>query len=350
MLDKVSEDKLVLTYLADDSDCRSPLESCDGEGGIFTSHRHAGQDSHRSMQQALGLDSDWNEDLYHSEALKLTSELIINQLKSDKNLRARLTRLMNKYSTKAINSLNSLILQACEDMNDGVYVTDTFVRYFCNQYYLHNMEGREHETLSELGAIAESKLNDGFNLARSRGLIGNNLAIKLDIYEHGGISYSVSGEGMQCRFDTSRGAAVWVPDDCARENIDTKAAKLLGMPIIVEETCCIGMKPEHNRPWKLTVNGKSFSNWSAATQAVLGLFDATTVLKARREVAFDYCRSVLDTYNDWSNGNCYGIVSITYEKQADGEWVESDEQSCWGYIGHQATVDEATSQHQYLIK
>lgn len=42
--------------------------------------------------------------------------------------------------------------------------------------------------------------------------ISNKYAVPLDAYIHGGISLSVSGEGMQCRFDTSHSIAVWIPD------------------------------------------------------------------------------------------------------------------------------------------
>jgi hypothetical protein len=47
----------------------------------------------------------------------------------------------------------------------------------------------------------------------------NSLAVRIDKYDHSGISYSVSGEGMQCRWDTSSAWAVWNPNECALEDI-----------------------------------------------------------------------------------------------------------------------------------
>jgi hypothetical protein len=39
----------------------------------------------------------------------------------------------------------------------------------------------------------------------------NPYAFKLDVYQHGCIVYSLSGEGVQCQFDTAKGVAVFVP-------------------------------------------------------------------------------------------------------------------------------------------
>lgn len=53
--------------------------------------------------------------------------------------------------------------------------------------------------------------------------------VLLDIYEHGGMAYSVTGTGMQCRWDTTRGGAIWVPDDGAQENIRYNVLRGLGI-------------------------------------------------------------------------------------------------------------------------
>ncbi len=36
----------------------------------------------------------------------------------------------------------------------------------------------------------------------------------LDVYEHGGIRYSLAGEGQQCQFDTARGGAILGITEC----------------------------------------------------------------------------------------------------------------------------------------
>ena len=40
----------------------------------------------------------------------------------------------------------------------------------------------------------------------------NKDAIMLDLYDHSGCTWSISGTGTQCRWDTSRWEALWVPD------------------------------------------------------------------------------------------------------------------------------------------
>jgi len=50
-------------------------------------------------------------------------------------------------------------------------------------------------------------------------LEGNHpLAVPLSVYEHGSISFSKMGEGMQCQFDTARLGAIWVPDESYIDN------------------------------------------------------------------------------------------------------------------------------------
>ena len=63
---------------------------------------------------------------------------------------------------------------------------------------------------------------------RDPDIIPNPFAIVLDKFEHGEVSWSVFGEGMQDRWDTSHGAGVWIPDDACLEHILSSAiAKLL---------------------------------------------------------------------------------------------------------------------------
>lgn len=49
---------LKVGYLADDLDGEDPMVCCDGQGHLFTAHRHA-RDEHPHMQEALALDADW---------------------------------------------------------------------------------------------------------------------------------------------------------------------------------------------------------------------------------------------------------------------------------------------------
>lgn len=99
-------------------------------------------------------------------------------------------------------------------------------------------------------------------------------AVLLDCYDHGNKAWSVHGEGVQCQFDTARGAGVWVPDDVLREMLATEA-------------------PE-----------------------------------PRRLSAITYCRQLLESYNAIEAGEVYGYV---VELFAGSTGTEVD--SCWGLIG-----------------
>ena len=101
-------------------------------------------------------------------------------------------------------------------------------------------------------------------------------AVMLDYYEHGQCSYSVAGEGMQCRFDTVKGNVCWVPSDELR-------VELLALPLDQQQARCVELAKQ------------------AAT-----------------------------TYTDWRNGNCFGVVVASYD--LEGNLIE-DDMTCWGFIG-----------------
>lgn len=100
----------------------------------------------------------------------------------------------------------------------------------------------------------------------------NPHAVLLDVYEHSGVSYSVAGHGMQCQFDTARGGAVWVPSEALLSDL---------------------------------------TGPDAQTRAL------------------ELARQACETYTDWCNGNCYGVVVLTFD--LEGVLLEDD--ACWGYIG-----------------
>lgn len=110
--------------------------------------------------------------------------------------------------------------------------------------------------------------------------------VLLDVYEHGGISYSLNGEGQQCQFDTARAGALWVPSDELRKELDA--------------------------------------------------LPKDQVQARARELA----KSAAEQYTAWRNGDCYVVVVVTYDK--DGAQLDWD--SVGGYIGADAAYAELKSQ------
>jgi hypothetical protein len=122
-------------------------------------------------------------------------------------------------------------------------------------------------------------------------------AVQLDCYQHGNVMWSISGTGMQDRFDTARGAGVWMPDKCLREQIDSDVAKSQLGHVVPEP------------------------------------------IAYRRERAEHYCKQFLAIYNASANGEVYRcIVQVYHLSESLGGpplWLEDyDEgQEAWGFAG-----------------
>lgn len=102
---------------------------------------------------------------------------------------------------------------------------------------------------------------------------GDKDAVLLDCYQHGGQYWSLSGGGMQCQWDTARGAGVWVPDDYLRLELQSATDR--------------------------------------ASQARI------------------YAKQFLDQYNAIISGEVYGVVVDRFDRE--GEKIDSD--ACFGYVG-----------------
>lgn len=104
-------------------------------------------------------------------------------------------------------------VRVVEDPDNGAYydgVEDFFGEgvqfYICNNRYRNHLTERIFEDLIKAKKVGEVQL------------------FSVDVYEHSGFAFSLSGEGTQCRFDTARGGAllVWnkqiTGNELSREN------------------------------------------------------------------------------------------------------------------------------------
>jgi hypothetical protein len=116
-------------------------------------------------------------------------------------------------------------------------------------------------------------------LGRYEGGERNPHAVLLDVYEHGGVSYSLQGAGTQCRFDTARAGAVWVPSKALLKDA-----------------------PGGDADWR----------WAARCAEMAAA-----------------------EYTAWCNGQCYGLVIVTYD-------LAGEQQDCttlWGHVGDDAAYE-----------
>lgn len=141
-----------------------------------------------------------------------------------------------------------------------------------------------------LEAIWEVAQDDAWDKLQSEGKIGTYLAVPCRWHD------SVHGPGTAQAYTTTLedANAVWIPTQCDLDNI--KAS-----------------------------DGDPF------------------------EVAQKYAQSCLDEYVKWCNGDCYGIVVETFTKKGD-EWVQIDEDACWGFIGGEYAEQEMKSVFDYHCK
>jgi hypothetical protein len=249
-------------YLVDDHDVGNPLDDCDGMGHIYSSHRHSGQ--HAKMQDVLGLDSDWQRDLslrvVECEAESALKELVRTRFQVD------------------------LVAFILECANNNGMSRDQAIEYFADDFtgqLPYHKETWLTEKVREL-VTWDSLLDEAWQLARLSGQVGDPYTVMLDCYEHGGQVWSVTGSGPQCLFDTARGAGVWVPDQCLREELDS--------------------------------------------------IKTNEGIDAARTKVVEFARQALGSYNAWLAGDCYGVAVDVFSTEGDRLKL-IDESAVWGYVG-----------------
>lgn len=330
----IQGDKLIVGYLSDDTDCMNPLEDCDGNGSILSAHRFSS--THEEMQDALGLDRDWEPDV----------DLVDEHLE----------RLKPKWIHFASTS---------DQFREWANETAGPTASFSDAYYLRR--ARKYWSITDGEFIYGENNIDDFEFTfdvrlelwkelRAERAIGNPDVVLLDCYEHGNQHWSVSGEGMQCRWDTSSGAGVWIPDDCAKEVIESRA-KVYAFGCIESAR----VQPFPNQQYIAVLDeefgrqrSEPFNCWSDAFNWLEKKANTLLLPKGkaasractfigRERAAVELARESLDLYNEWLLGSTYGIVEAQYDivKEDDDitfEFIESEE--CWGFIGSDHAMAE----------
>lgn len=250
-------DKYVVAYLVADHDYDYDSLMGDCMGKLYSSHRWSGQ--HSEMQEALGLNSDWEPNLslvyerHFDEAVKRYIEKLIDT----HGVAALAEELSEDYEREQDEESDEAFVRAClredcESARDWNYTA-----------YADDMQDVLQGMFSEPAFFP-----------------GDKDVIILDCYDHGSQWWSLSGHGMQCPWDTARGAGVWVPDECLREQLDSDEA-----------------------------NGED-----------------------RRAKAKEYCKQFLEIHNAICNGDVYGCVVHVYNEDGELDEIEIDDE-CWGFVG-----------------
>lgn len=340
----VTTKHLVVGGLCYDQDAESPLENCDAEGSIFHRGRRASGDEETRFNEALGLDSSGDKDLRtEAVSLQLASHVIV-AIRKNRSLMTTLSNLLRSQTGGAKSGWDAV----CQEVTAAIlqegwgfaldYISEAFlgVAWWCD------LTEEWRDKLDPLYClIDESEAESAWERAVEAGTIGNPLAQMIDIYEHGGVAYSLSGEGYRCRWDTSVGGAVWVPDAAAEENIRYNVLSKLGVGQVKhfgavgsqENPCHACYTLDDGKTW---IGDDQGWNWSKAMAAMLDASnskpEATVLSRLMAEEARRYARGVIQSYSEWRNGEVYGVVVYVIDRET-GQRIEDLDDEVWGHIG-----------------
>lgn len=312
---------IIVGGLVYDSDAENPIEDSDGNGRLLHAENRKERDE---MLASMGRDDDGEPRVDSGELYARMAPLVWTTMSKDMNLMLWLNQ--HHRAGGQVRVLCDAVLDAVEKGGETHhFASAVFGGRMPDPAFAQLLDG----VVQRIRAIVLRRMI-------KEGAFGDPMAIPLDIYEHGGRMYSFSGEGMQCRFDTSRCAAMWLPDEGARENILYHVATTLGAGRIEYRR---GDDSQTSLPMLTTDEGRTwtpFATWSEALRALnaraRAMVPPATYRKAQAEQARAYAKPVIDEYNDWCSGSCYGVCTYVIDRRT-GERIEDQVDECWGYIG-----------------
>ena len=340
-----------------DQNAQDPTESCDGEGKIFHRGRRArNREDESNFYDALALTSDGVADLRAEAVSEELADRVVKQIASNRSLMTTLTNLLRssrylKGGSANWNGAFHFIRYAIQQEGFD-FAMDYIAEIFFDRRWFVDLDEVWRDKLDDLVCLlSESEAEAAWSRARQAGKIGNPLAQEVDIYEHSGIAYSLSGQGHICRWDTTQSGAVWVPDASAEENIRYNVLSHLGIGI-VRHFGAVGSEadPCHARfslnggiSW--VGEGREWS-WNQATEAMIEAsgrkIAPAEMLRLMQQEARNYAKSCIETYSSWANGENYGRVIYVIDRET-GRRLEERDDECWGFIGFDSAEEELES-------
>lgn len=313
--------KVLVGYLSPDPEPINPLEDCDGMGQIYSAHRHSS--THDEMREALGLDAYWSPDL----------ELVDEH--PDRLRKAWIAAAVNSVEFDEWCQENGRVPDTKDPVRLAAYFKRKAARFWrdtggVDSNYYHN------ESIEEF-SFTDDVREEVWKELSSEHLIGDPDRVSLDVYEHSGVAYSVSGGGMSCGWDTASGGALWVPDDCAREELDRRA-EVYQYGKIVEKRFRGKAAFTFEIDGQTGVTNFRFDYWHEAfavlAKAVEKKKKGNGAL-GRRRAAVELARNAAETYTDYCNGASYDVIIETFEiiDEEDGSTKSIDDEVLPGHLG-----------------
>lgn len=312
-----------VAYLVHDEHCCNPLEGCDGMGVIWHHPRsHYGKSG--GYYEACGLDSYGGP---------LIDEDKLQQMWHDKVMARSLQDFYINPALRKVADAEDLREMLADESIIGDYTFEQNAR----SAWSVRLEDADPDDVQTLIDKVEEKLSD-WNYAAAEQECQQPMdkyAVLLDVYDHSGRSYSLSGGGIQCRWDTSRGEAVWVADAYAKEEIDRRT-RVYAFGKIESVGTNTG-KPLYKVSPLSGIEPSVFKEWSDAFEFLLqfgiqydGDLTPEDVERGFQRALYEVAKNCVKAYDSWQSGDNYGVVCVDYDAQ--GEQI-GDEDACWGYIG-----------------
>lgn len=330
----------------------NPCEEGAANGNIYHgSTRRGDAEEQRIFYEALGFDGDGNKDFACQSVRDRLVKRVMKGIGNDLGVFSRLIHRLRATGREVSKASLEKVVEFAINQEGPLYALDYLADTLYGVPYWNRLDGKLQDNLEPLADLfTESQVEACWDEACSAGEIGNPFAVELDIYEHGGVAYSVSGTGMQCRWDTSRGGAVWVPDEDALDNIKSSVLSELGIGEVKWFGACGSETDPLNARYSL--DGENWIGegmgwkWREAQDQMIKASSAKVSpekLKSLMQAeAVRYCKSILEDYNNWANGYAYGVVMYVIDRET-GERIEADDDECWGYLGSQCAEDELES-------
>lgn len=317
---KEETNRLVLAYLCYDTDAGNPLEHSGFE--MATAHRHAPREEHRAYQKARGFNEDFAPDL---EAVCHLDGFRAYWIKEAENS-GEFWCWCDKTGRKA----------------------DPDTAYYARRARTFWREAGLDGQCRSMSIWDFDLTTDAARKFWETGVSVDPYAVVLDCYDHGGQVWSISGSGMQCRWDTARGAGVLIPDEEIRALIDER-----------KFAYAFGDIQQRGNRWFVYrdysfgfTQDPEFDSWSDAWEYLCAFAKKHAEHRTPAMESEGFYRScnalvkgVIEEYNQWLAGDCYATVVESFRRTDDDSWSLENEESCWGYVGE----EYARSQLQQLM-
>ena len=342
----VTDRHIIAGGLCYDNDPPDPLEDGTANGKICHRSRYS-NDETAEYNAAVGRNRDGSKDFSFSGFRDRLAQEVMKAIRDDLGLLGLLLkRLKSSKREVSIASLKEVVEFSINQEGHEFaldYLADMLYGVSC----WCDLANDHQEDLAPIEK-ALGKAEQIWEEACSAGEIGNPLAVLLDIYEHSGISYSIAGTGMNCRWDTSSAAAVWIPCQDAEDNIMSSVLEDLGIGKIAWYGALFDKtNPLHARysidggnSW--VGEGKGWK-WKDALKALQTAsptkINPEVMRKALSDKAEAYCKGILPEYNAWRNGWAYGHVAYVIDRET-GQRIDDEDDECWGYFDMQLAEEE----------